>query len=560
MDASKQVYLHVWSGDHDEGRRVARQKYPDSQILELSHQELRSRGWRGQIRALRALHGRAVVFFFAALDDTPQLQLVLWSGLIHRCTETAIADARGSFRVYTRKNLLHLAPRTIASVVCDIAVLVIARIALALWLPLARPRPSSGKTADLDVAYLFPYPLVRDIAGGAMSHIRGVLSGLKASNASCEVYSAVPLPVDGFSIHEITCQRRLFIFWESTMLTYGVAFARQVKKLIKRRRVAMLYQRHGRFTIAGALLSQWTGIPLVLEYNGSEKWMAAYWDPTRFYSWMKLCEDFALRCASLIVVVSDPIKGELTERGIPADRVVVSPNAVDPDQFHPKCGGEDLRRELGIDESEMVVTFVGSFGPWHGVTVLRQTIAELCRNTTSVPTRFLLVGNGPLQEETRKFLQEFERTGQVVFTGMIPHDQVRPYLDAADILVSPHVPLPDGKPFFGSPTKLFEYMAMGKAIVASDLDQLAQVLTHMRTAFLVTPGSEIELAHAIRFLASQPLLRQELGNAARQVAIERHTWKQNVIPLLAFARQGCKSDSSPVSSPITRSVTDSGLR
>ena len=85
----------------------------------------------------------------------------------------------------------------------------------------------------------------------------------------------------------------------------------------------------------------------------------------------------------------------------------------------------------------------------------------------------------------------------MIFTGALPHDKVAEYLDAADILVSPHIPMPDGSRFFGSPTKLFEYMAMGKAIVASRLEQLAEILEHDRTAWLVTPGNTEELAEAI---------------------------------------------------------------
>ena len=77
----------------------------------------------------------------------------------------------------------------------------------------------------------------------------------------------------------------------------------------------------------------------------------------------------------------------------------------------------------------------------------------------------------------------------MIFTGSLPSDKVAEYLDASDILVSPHIPMPDGSRFFGSPTKLFEYMAMGKAIVASRLEQLAEVLEHDRTAWLVTPGN-----------------------------------------------------------------------
>jgi glycosyltransferase involved in cell wall biosynthesis len=559
MSADNRVYLHVWNGGHSEARALAERRYPTSPIVEVSHQELRSRGWRGQIRALHSLKGRALVVFFASLNDTPQLQLVLWSGLIHRCAETVVADSRGSVQVYKRLNLLRVLPRTILSLICDLAVLFVVRLLLELWRAVARPVRPDPRSGGLDVAYLFPYPLVRDIAGGAISHIRGVLGGLQASGANCEIFSAVPLPVKCFPTRQITSNRAFFVFWESLMLTYSFSFAREAKRLLRGRRVGTLYQRHGRFTIAGVLLSKLASIPLTLEYNGSEKWMAEYWDPTRFYSWMTLCEDVALRCASLIVVVSDPIKNELLERGVPANRIMVSPNAVDPDHFHPVCGGSDLRRQLGITSEETVVAFVGSFGPWHGVAILQQAIAKILKDATLPPIRFILVGNGPLHEHTKRALQDFERSGHVLFTGMVPHDRVRPYLDAADILVSPHVPMPDGKPFFGSPTKLFEYMAMGKAIVASNLDQLAQVLTHNQTAILVEPGNVEELSEAILVLAGHPDFRHQLGRAAREAAIARHTWKQNVTPVLSFARREAKLAVARVSTSTTKQVTDIGL-
>jgi glycosyltransferase involved in cell wall biosynthesis len=560
METSNQVYLHVWDGNHDEARRAVSRQYPMAQITEISHQELRSRGWRGQLHALRSLEGKAMAVFFQSLDDTPQLQLVLWSGLIHRCGETMVADSFGNVKIYKRRQLIKLVPRTVLSGICDILVLSFVRLLLALWRPIAHLKKAKGNSIDLDVAYLFPYPLVHDFAGGAMTHIYGVLGGLRASGASCEIFSAVPLAFETFPCREIPAKRRFFVFWETLMLSYGFSFARRVGKLLRARTVGTLYQRHGRFSIAGAILSQWSGIPLTLEYNGSEKWMAAYWDPTRFYSWMKLCEDLALRCASLIVVVSEPIKAELLERGISAERVIVSPNAVDPDHFHPECGGDDLRRRLGIVPEEVVVAFVGSFGQWHGVSILRQSITEILKDAASPPMRFILVGDGALREGIRKTVQEFERSGQVIFTGMVPHDCVRPYLDAADILASPHVPLPDGKPFFGSPTKLFEYMAMGKAIVASRLDQLAQVLTDRETAMLVEPGSVQELTATILLLAAQPELRKQLGKAARQAAMNRHTWKQNVLPVLAFARREGELDATHERVSVSDQMADSGLR
>ena len=318
------------------------------------------------------------------------------------------------------------------------------------------------------------------------------------------------------------------------MLPYSLRFAWQVKRLLGKARPAMVYQRHGRFTVAGALLSRWINVPLVLEYNASELWMADYWDPTRFRTWLRLCEEISLRCASLIVVVSNPIRQELLQRGIPRQRILVNPNAVDPDHFHPGCGGEQVRQRIGLDADEIVVGFVGSFSHWHGIPILQQAIRELFRVAPQERIRFLLIGTGPLQGEMRTFLHDLEQSNRVIFTSMVSHHQVAAYLDASDILVSPHVPLPDGRPFFGSPTKLFEYMAMGKAIVASRLDQLAEVLKHNDTALLVNPGDVKQLMDAILLLSQDKRLRNKLGTRAREVAIAQHTWRNNVARVLAL--------------------------
>jgi glycosyltransferase involved in cell wall biosynthesis len=93
--------------------------------------------------------------------------------------------------------------------------------------------------------------------------------------------------------------------------------------------------------------------------------------------------------------------------------------------------------------------------------------------------------------------------------------------------------MPGGTPFFGSPTKLFEYMAMGKAIAASALDQIADVLEHGRTALLVRPGDPNDLEEAIQRLAGDPQLRIELGRNSRETALTRHTWRQNARRVLA---------------------------
>src|SRR5229473_3888374 len=224
-------------------------------------------------------------------------------------------------------------------------------------------------------------------------------------------------------------------------------------------------------------------------------------------------------------------------RGYPAEKIILNPAAVNPERFRPGCGGREVCRQLGLAPQHTLVIFVGSFSYYHGIPVLARAITTLLKRHKEEPVlanlRFMLVGDGLLRPETEEALNKMEGSQAVIFTGLVPHASIPSYLDASDILVSPQIPNADGKPFFGSPTKLFEYMAMEKAIVASNMDQLSSVLSHANTAWMVTPGSDTELANAIEYLAARPELRSLLGRNARAAALQSHTWRQNALRLLS---------------------------
>ena len=110
-------------------------------------------------------------------------------------------------------------------------------------------------------------------------------------------------------------------------------------------------------------------------------------------------------------------------------------------------------------------SFAAIFSAWLVVS-LAKILAENFQLMFWCRSQFVLMGDGLLRGEMRSALAMHEKTGAVTFTGMLPQAKVAEYLDAADILVSPHLPMPDGSRFFGSPTKVFEYMAMGKGIVS----------------------------------------------------------------------------------------------
>ena len=133
-----------------------------------------------------------------------------------------------------------------------------------------------------------------------------------------------------------------------------------------------------------------------------------------------------------------------------------------------------------------------------------------------------------MKEQVEQTLKRKDCGGHALFVGAVPFEKVETYLACCDILVSPHNPPPADLEFFGSPIKIFEYMAMGKAIVASRIGQIAEVLEDGVDALLVPPGDAEALAEAILRLAEDPDLRAELGRAARRKVVERYTWQKNV--------------------------------
>jgi glycosyltransferase involved in cell wall biosynthesis len=138
-----------------------------------------------------------------------------------------------------------------------------------------------------------------------------------------------------------------------------------------------------------------------------------------------------------------------------------------------------------------------------------------------------MVGAGAGAAAAREIVRDGGAEEGAVWTGLVPQEEGVSNLAACDVLVSPHVPNLDGTPFFGSPTKLFEYMAMGKGIVASNLDQIGEVLAHDRNAWLVAPGDVEALAEGVYRLVLDEALRRRLGDEARKDVVAHHTWQQH---------------------------------
>jgi len=391
-------------------------------------------------------------------------------------------------------------------------------------------------------------------AGGSVGHMAGVINGFVRQGYDVHVLSLAQLEMldPTVVLHTLAGPSRLGLPFELNNYRFHRVFVRKASRLLAEFQPAFLYHRMSVANYAGVVLSRLLQVPLVVEYNGSEAWVAKHWGtPLRYHGLAVSAEDVMLRHAHLVVTVSDVLRGELLDRGLSGDRIVVYPNCIDPRMFDPQRFSIEenlaLRRSLDIQENNTVVGFIGTFGKWHGAEVLARVIWRMVDEQrewiTGRRLQFLFVGDGLQMPRVREILAPNQVARFVRFTGLIPQAEAPRYLAACNVLVSPHVPNEDGSRFFGSPTKLFEYMAMAKGIVASDLEQIGQVLrnslrvrdlplvgepTGREMAVLVRPDDEKELIAGIRFLVERPDWCRHLGANARREVLARYTWDHHV--------------------------------
>jgi glycosyltransferase involved in cell wall biosynthesis len=397
---------------------------------------------------------------------------------------------------------------------------------------LRRERPAPAFNPGLAPVYLRSDLAYGYIAGGSIGHIAGVLNNLQQCGlpdpvfVSSDAIATVRPGMETFFIREPVHFRNVR---DIAGLLHNSAFFAATRQALGNRLISMVYHRSALNSYAGVLLADAYNVPYVLEYNGSEVWAARHWGGRKLKaaSVSEKIERLTFARAQLIVCVSKPLKDELLERGVPASKILVNPNGVNPDVYRPDLDGAPVREQCGIPQNALVIGFIGTFGAWHGAEILAEAFTRLAPDCNGEPVRLLLIGDGPHLPEAKNILQKAEVMNRCVLAGMVPQAQGPAYLAACDILVSPQVRNPDGTPFFGSPTKMFEYMAMGKGIAASNLDQMGEVLTDGRTALLCEPGNCDELHLALKHLLASPELRAKLGRAAREEVLARHTWRQH---------------------------------
>lgn len=298
----------------------------------------------------------------------------------------------------------------------------------------------------------------------------------------------------------------------------------------------LVYERNGLYNVAAAKACERLGLPYVVFFEADQIAEHGFMGRplTGLLRWRaRALLRYNLGAAACVICVSEAGKRHLmTNWNVPAEKIVVFPNAVDVERFRPDPEGRaQVRAALGLNANPMIM-FVGNFFPWHDVATLLEAFGRVLAGYPHA--RLVLVGEGAERQAMMRRAAERGLGRAVQFTGVVPHADVPRYVAAADIAVVPYPRM--HHELWLSPLKLFEYMASGVAVVASRLGQLTDVLQDGRNGLLVPPGDARAMAAAVARLLDDATLRARLGRQAREDAVRKHSWEQYVARLERVCR------------------------
>jgi glycosyltransferase involved in cell wall biosynthesis len=230
--------------------------------------------------------------------------------------------------------------------------------------------------------------------------------------------------------------------------------------------------------------------------------------------------------ADAVITIADTMRDELVRRGVPAERIHVAYNGVDPDALGPVPSPDEvatLRASLGLGE-RFVVGYISNLDhPREGHEVLLEATRRLRDRGRDVAC--LLVGDGGRRAELEALAGRLGITDRVVFTGRVPNVEVGRYYAAIDAFVVPRINELAAR--LVTPLKPFEAMALGRPMIVSDLPALTEIVPDGARGLVFPAGSVDGLAAAIERSIDRPDERTALAEAGRAWVLSERTWRAN---------------------------------
>lgn len=232
-----------------------------------------------------------------------------------------------------------------------------------------------------------------------------------------------------------------------------------------------------------------------------------------------------LRRNSCIVSITEGLKKFYVKKGVPDERIIVAPDALDEQLFTMALSKEEARKRLALSLDKNIIVYTGHLYGWKGAQYVAQAAHFLPEDTL-----FYFVGG--TENDIIRFRKECSAQKNVYIVGHKPHNEMPYWQRASDVLVLPNTGKVAISRLYTSPAKLFEYMASERPIVASNISSLTEVLTDLN-AILVKPDDAKDLAKGIRFALEH---KQESKKRAQQAKsdAEAFTWNKRAVHILEY--------------------------
>ena len=311
------------------------------------------------------------------------------------------------------------------------------------------------------------------------------------------------------------CPDFLFEFFE---IGYNFSAWKRNRGLFKTRKYDLIYERHAFFLFITSFMARKRGIPLIVEVNELVNDARLRKQP--------LCSGIAawadrktFEQACCIVVVSPHLKRRIVETGVPEEKVLVLPNAIDPNDYAEVADSAPVRKKWNL-EGQIAIGFVGYFVHWHNLDWMVTVFARLCEDFPNL--RLFFVGEGELKDSLQAQADEAGVGDKLIFTGAVVHAEIPEHVRAMDVAVIPN------SNAYRSPLKLFEYMGQACATLSPRTEPIEMVIDHERNGLLFDLDDPVESMYCeLRKLVASEDLRRQLGDQARKDCLEKHTWDSN---------------------------------
>jgi PEP-CTERM/exosortase A-associated glycosyltransferase len=305
-----------------------------------------------------------------------------------------------------------------------------------------------------------------------------------------------------------------------------MALSRRIQEIIELKKPNIL---HAHSPILNAIPALWVGwkrgIPVVYEIRAFWEDAAVdhgtYSEDSWKYKLVRLIETWICRKADHVGVLCCGLKEDLIKRGISPEKITVVYNGIEVEDFNTCEPDAEYLKAWDLN-GKKVIGFIGSFYRYEGLDLLINAFSQL--STTMPDAMLLLVGGGEMEQELKEQIQRSNLTEKAIMTGPIPHDRIAGVYALIDVLVYPRYSMRLTE--LVTPLKPLEAMAMGRALVASDVGGHRELIRHDETGILFEAGNVDALVEALERLLKDKSRRKKVEKQGYSWVRQVQTWDQ----------------------------------